>query len=73
MGYDGAMFLAEAYGLETGKEGRPAGETSRDRIPRMKTFRGVTGVYQFGPSGDLRRKVFLLRVELGNFVPVPEL
>ncbi len=73
MGYDGAMFLAEAYGLESGKEGRSAGETSRERIPRLKTFRGATGVYQFGPSGDLRRKVFLLRVELGNFVPVPEL
>jgi hypothetical protein len=33
----------------------------------------VTGIFQFGPSGEMRRKVFLLRVELGNFVPVPEL
>jgi ABC-type branched-subunit amino acid transport system substrate-binding protein len=72
MGYDGAMLLAGAYGLNAGKEGRPAGETSRERIPRLKTFRGVTGVFQFGPSGEMRRKVFLLRVELGNFVPVPE-
>jgi len=72
MGYDGAMFLAEAYGLDTGKEVRSAGEASRDRIPRLKTFRGVTGIFQFGPSGEMRRKVFLLRAELGNFVPVPE-
>jgi len=73
MGYDGAMLLAEAYGLNAGKESRSAGEASRERIPRLKTFRGVTGVFQFGPSGEMRRKVFLLRVELGNFVPVPEL
>lgn len=72
MGYDGATFLAEAYGPNTGKETRSAGEASRERIPRIKTFRGVTGAFQFGPSGEMRRKAFLLRVELGNFVPVPD-
>jgi hypothetical protein len=72
MGYDGATLLAEAYRLNAGKEARTAGDASRERIPRLKTFRGVTGVFQFGPSGEMRRKVFLLRVELGNFVPVPE-
>lgn len=72
MGYDGAAFLAEAYGLDAGKEARSAGEASRERIPRLKAFRGVTGSFQFGPSGDMRRKVFLLRVELGNFVPVTD-
>ena len=71
MGYDGATFLAEAYGLHTGKEARSAGEASREQIPRLKTFRGDRGV-QFGPSGEMRRKAFLLRVELGNFVPVPD-
>lgn len=73
MGYDGAMFLAEAFGLDAGREHRSAAEASRERIPRLKTFRGVTGSFQFGPSGEMRRKVFLLRVELGNFVPVPEM
>ncbi|MBI5575371.1 MAG: penicillin-binding protein activator [Deltaproteobacteria bacterium] len=72
MGYDGAALLSEAYRLETGKEARTGAEASRDRIPRLKTFRGVTGTFQFGTAGDMRRKVFLLQVELGNFVPVPE-
>ena len=72
MGYDGAALLSEAYGLDSVKEPRSAGEASRERIPRLKAFRGVTGMFQFGPSGDIRRKVFLLRVELGNFVPVPD-
>jgi len=43
----------------------------RERIPRLKNYPGVTGTFQFTPAGDLRRKVPLLRVELGNFVPVP--
>ncbi|HEU4949395.1 MAG TPA: penicillin-binding protein activator, partial [Candidatus Deferrimicrobiaceae bacterium] len=73
MGYDGAMLLVEAYGLNSGEDDRSAGEAVRERIPRLKTFRGVTGSFQFGPSGEMRRKAFLLRVELGNFVPVPEL
>jgi len=72
MGYDGAMLLADAYRLNAGKEARTAGDASRERIPRMKTFHGVTGSFQFGQSGDMRRRVFLLRVEFGNFVPVPE-
>jgi branched-chain amino acid transport system substrate-binding protein len=71
-GYDGALFLAEANALEGGKEGNAASEAIRARIPRLKTFRGVTGHFQIGPSGEMRRRVFLLRVELGNFVPVPE-
>jgi ABC-type branched-subunit amino acid transport system substrate-binding protein len=72
MGYDGAMLLAEAYRLNAGKEARTAGDASRERIPRLKSFHGVTGSFQFGQSGDMRRRVFILRVELGNFVPVPE-
>jgi hypothetical protein len=32
----------------------------------------VTGTFQFGPEGEMRRKVSLLVVELGNFVPVPD-
>jgi hypothetical protein len=43
----------------------------RERIPRLKNYSGVTGTFQFTPAGDLRRKVSLLQVELGNFVPVP--
>jgi ABC-type branched-subunit amino acid transport system substrate-binding protein len=69
MGYDGALFLSEAFALEGGS-GRPLGEAMRERIPRLKNYPGVTGTFQFGPAGDLRRKVSLLQVELGNFVPV---
>ena len=70
MGYDGAMFLSEALSLEGGS-GRFLGEAMRERIPRLKNYPGVTGTFQFTPAGDLRRKVPLLQVELGNFVPVP--
>jgi len=70
MGYDGARFLSEAYALDGGAGG-PPGEAMRERIPRLKNYTGVTGTFQFTPAGDLRRKVSLLQVELGNFVPVP--
>ena len=70
MGYDGALFLSEAYALEGGS-GRSLGEAMRERIPRLRNFPGVTGTFQFSPAGDLRRKVSLLQVELGNFVRVP--
>ncbi|TRZ98422.1 MAG: hypothetical protein D4R80_05160 [Deltaproteobacteria bacterium] len=69
MGYDGALFLSEAFSFGGGS-GRPLGEEMRERIPRLKNYPGVTGVFQFTPAGDLRRKVSLLQVELGNFVPV---
>ncbi len=70
MGYDGALFLSEAFALEGGS-GRSLGEAMREKIPRLKNYPGVTGTFQFTPAGDLRRKVPLLQVELGNFVPVP--
>ncbi len=49
-----------------------AAESERERIALLKAYDGVTGSFQFGPAGDARRKVSLLRVELGNFVAVPE-
>ncbi|MGE5663092.1 MAG: ABC transporter substrate-binding protein [Deltaproteobacteria bacterium] len=52
--------------------GPPAGELERERIPMLKRYDGVTGSFHFGPAGELRRKVSLMRVELGNFVAVPE-
>jgi len=70
MGYDGALFLAEAFSLE-GAPVRSFGEAMRDRIPRLKDYPGVTGIFRFNTAGELRRKVFLLKVEMGNFVPVP--
>ena len=70
LGYDGAFFLSEAFSLEGGS-GRSMGEAMREKIPRLKNYPGVTGTFQFTPAGDLRRKVPLLQVELGNFVPVP--
>jgi ABC-type branched-subunit amino acid transport system substrate-binding protein len=69
MGYDGATFLAESLSVE-GAAGKPPGESMRERIPRLKDFTGVTGAFLFGPAGDMRRKVSLLRIDLGNFVPV---
>ncbi len=70
MGYDGALLLAEAFPMEGGA-GKPLGEAMRERIPRLKNYSGVTGGFLFTPAGDVRRKVSLLRVNLGNFVPVP--
>jgi len=70
-GYDGALLFAEAWAIQGGREARTGAEAMRDRIVRLKVFRGATGAFQFGPGGDLRRKVSLLRIELGNFVPVP--
>jgi ABC-type branched-subunit amino acid transport system substrate-binding protein len=73
MGYDGAFLLRDAFILEEPRDpSRSAGEAARSLIPRLKSFRGVTGQFQFGPAGDMKRRVFLLRVELGNFVPAPE-
>ena len=72
MGYDAALLQVESFRLEDAWDSRRAGELSRERIPRLKIFRGVTGTFQFGPAGEMRRKVFLLGVKLGNFVPVPE-
>jgi ABC-type branched-subunit amino acid transport system substrate-binding protein/predicted negative regulator of RcsB-dependent stress response len=72
LGYDAALLLEESYRLETDSGARPAGEQLRERIPLLGTFRGVTGMFQFRPAGEIRRKVTLLQVELGNFVPVQE-
>jgi ABC-type branched-subunit amino acid transport system substrate-binding protein len=69
MGYDGALLLAGAFAVEGG-QGKSGGDAMRERIPRMRNFSGVTGTFLFGSSGDMRRKVPLLRVDLGNFVPV---
>ncbi len=70
MGYDGALLFSEAFAVEGGA-GLSLGEAMREKIPRLKNYPGVTGTFQFGAAGDLRRKVPLLQVELGNFVPVP--
>lgn len=72
MGYDGALLLREASGLETAQQYRTLGEAEREKIARLKEFRGATGSFRFGAAGDLRRRPFLLRIELGNFVPVAE-
>ena len=71
MGYDGALLLFEALPFQNGA-GRPPAEAMRERIARLKNFAGVTGTFLFTPSGEVRRKVSLLKVELGNFVPVSE-
>ncbi len=71
MGYDGALLLAEAFSQEGGSWLMSYGEAMRERIPRLKNFLGVTGAFLFTPSGEMRRNVSLLRVDLGNFVPVP--
>jgi ABC-type branched-subunit amino acid transport system substrate-binding protein len=72
VGYDAALLLAESFRLGEEGDSRPAAVLARERIPLLRTFRGLTGTFQFGPEGEMRRKVFLLVVELGKFVPVPD-
>jgi ABC-type branched-subunit amino acid transport system substrate-binding protein/predicted negative regulator of RcsB-dependent stress response len=72
LGYDAALLLEGTYRLEAERDTRPEGEQTRERISLLRTFRGVTGMFQFGPAGEMRRKVSLMQVELGNFVPVQE-
>ncbi len=72
IGYDAALFLAESFRLVEEGDSRPAGILARERIPLLRTFRGVTGTFQFGPEGEMLRKVSLLGAELGNFVPVAD-
>ncbi len=71
-GYDAARLLAESFHLDAERDSRPAGDRTREKIPLLGTFRGVTGTFQFGPDGEMRRNVSLLGVELGNFVPITE-
>lgn len=68
-----AAFGISPFWQAAGPASSPsAGESERERIPVLKTYDGVTGSFLFGPAGDVRRKVPLLRVELGNFVAVPD-
>ena len=70
MGYDGAQLMVTAF-MSEGGQGKPIGEAMREKIPRMRNYLGVTGDFMFNASGGMQRKVSLLRVDLGNFVPVP--
>jgi ABC-type branched-subunit amino acid transport system substrate-binding protein/tetratricopeptide (TPR) repeat protein len=72
MGYDAATLLATAWSSDAGRDARNAAEAMRERIPRMKSYAGVTGSFNFGPAGEMKRRVSLLKVELGNFVPVQD-
>jgi ABC-type branched-subunit amino acid transport system substrate-binding protein len=72
MGYDAAAALSSAWEGGEGRDPRGAADAMRERIARMKSYAGVTGGFTFGANGDMRRRVTLLKVELGNFVPVPE-
>jgi ABC-type branched-subunit amino acid transport system substrate-binding protein len=72
MGYDASRLLAESFHLDAERESRPAGERTREKIPLLGTFQGVTGTFRFGPDGEMHRNVSLLGVELGNIVPVTE-
>lgn len=72
MGYDAALLLAESFHLDAERDSQPAGKRTREKIPILGTFRGVTGTFQFGPDGEMHRKVSLMGVELGNFVPITD-
>jgi ABC-type branched-subunit amino acid transport system substrate-binding protein len=52
--------------------GPRTGDIVREHLPRLKTFRGATGLFELDPYGGLRREVFLLRIESRRFVPVPD-
>lgn len=72
VGYDAALLLSESFRIGAEPDSGTAGQLVREGIPRLRMFRGVTGAFQFDPAGGMRRKVFLLNVDLGNLVPVPE-
>lgn len=71
-GGEGTTGFSPAWQAVVPAADPPAGEVERERIPMLKRYDGVTGSFQFGPGGDMRRKVSLMRVELGNFVAVTE-
>lgn len=74
IGYDAATLVV----LALGSARSPAEDASADappplrqRIPALGAYGGVTGAFEFGPQGDVRRGVHLIGIELGRFVPLP--
>lgn len=43
-----------------------------DRLKHMDAFPGVTGRTAFGPDGEVRKKLTLLKIKSRNFVEIPE-
>lgn len=72
-GFDAATAVSLAFLSDQSRDKwfRGTGaEALRERLPRMRSYQGLTGTFTFDSSGAMRRKTTLLKIEFGNFVPM---
>jgi ABC-type branched-subunit amino acid transport system substrate-binding protein len=64
-GYDAARLAVEAI-----KRGATSGEAVRDYLMMQHDLPALSGPSGFSPDGTLNRRVFLIQVKQGKFVPL---
>jgi branched-chain amino acid transport system substrate-binding protein len=66
--YDAAGILVQA--ME--RSDRPQGESLRDAIFSTENYPGVTGDFNFKSNGDVVKKIHIVAIHNGHFVPAAE-